>query len=77
VSDESILKLAPVTILPVVTSLNIPVERVLTGAQAAGLKYVMVIGRDQDGELYFAASESDGGTALWEMETVRLKLMGR
>lgn len=74
--DEPKLKLAPVSILPVITTHSIPVERVLDGAVAADLKYVMVIGRTQDGEFYFASTESDGGTALWEMETARLKLMG-
>lgn len=75
-SDEPKLKLAEVTILPVVTTLDIEAERVLTSALAADLKYAMVIGRTQDGEFYFASTESDGGTALWEMETARLKLMG-
>ncbi len=75
-SDEPKLKLAPVTILPVITSLDLEVGRVLDGAVEADLKYVMVIGRTQDGEFYFASNQADGGTALWEMETARMKLMG-
>lgn len=74
--DEPKLRLAPVTILPVVTSLDIDVERVLNGAVAAGLQRVMVIGVDSEGDFYFASSKSDGGSVLWDMETARLKLMG-
>lgn len=75
-SDDSKLKLAPVSILPVVTKLDIGVERVLNGALDAELDLVIVIGRTADGEFYFASSKSDGGAVLWELETARLKLMG-
>jgi len=75
-SDEPKLRLAPVTILPVITSLDIDVERVLNGAVDAALQRVLVIGIDADGEFYFASSVSDGGSVLWDMEMARLKLMG-
>lgn len=75
-SDEPKLKLAPVSILPVITSLDIGIERVLNGALDAELDLVIVIGRTPDGEFYFASSKSDGGSVLWELETARLKLMG-
>ena len=75
-SDEPKLNLAPVIILPVVTSLDIDVERVLNGAVDAKMQRVMVIGVDADGDFHFASSKSDGGSVLWDMETARLKLMG-
>ncbi len=64
-----------VTVLPVITSIPIPVERVLQAAIEAKPKYVMIIGEDADGELYFASSESDGGSALWWMEKAKRALM--
>lgn len=75
-SDEPKLRLAPVTILPVITLLDIDVERVLNGAVAAKMQRVLVIGADADGNFYFASSISDGGSVLWDMEMARLKLMG-
>lgn len=75
-SDEPKLKLAPVSILPVVTSHDIGVDRVLDGAVAANLDVAIVIGRTADGEFYFASNKSDGGAVLWELETARLKLLG-
>lgn len=64
-----------VSILPVVTTLSIPVERVLSEALKADIRKVWVIGEDADGMLYFAASESDGGEALWWMEKAKRALM--
>lgn len=75
-SDEPKLKLAPVSILPVITTLDIDVERVLNGALEARLDIAIVIGRTADGAFYFASTKSDGGAVLWELETARLKLMG-
>lgn len=64
-----------VTVLPVITSLDIPVERVLNAAITADLQEVMLIGRRKDGEFYFAASFGDGGTVLWLMERAKIELM--
>lgn len=64
-----------VTVLPVITSIPIPVERVLQAAIEAKPKYVIVIGEDVDGKLYFDSSESDGGSALWWMEKTKRALM--
>lgn len=75
-SDEPKLKLAEVKVLPVITSLDINVERVLNSALDAKLDQVVILGRDPDGQFYFASSKSDGGDVLWELETARLKLMG-
>lgn len=58
-----------------ITRLDLPAERVLSGAQAADLRSVVILGYDQDGNEYFASSMSDGGTVLWLMERARLKLL--
>lgn len=64
-----------VTVLPVVTTIDLPVERVLQAAIEAKPAFVLVIGEDSDGSLYFASSKSDGGEALWWMEKAKLALM--
>ena len=64
-----------VTLLPVITSLDVDVERILQAAIDAKPKAVWVIGEDADGELYFASSRADGGDALWWMEKAKRALM--
>ena len=64
-----------VTVLPVITTLDLDVERVLQAAIEAKPKYVLVIGEDVYGQLYFSSSQSDGGTALWWMEKAKKALM--
>ena len=64
-----------VIVLPVVTSLDLDVDRVLQAAIDAKPAYVLVIGEDADGKLYFASSKSDGGEALWWMEKATRALM--
>ncbi len=64
-----------VTVLPVITTLDLDVERVLQAAIEAKPAYVMVIGEDFHGNLYFSSSKSDGGTALWWMEKAKKALL--
>ena len=64
-----------VTVLPVITKLDLDVERVLQEAIEAKPNYVMVIGENEHGQLYFSSSQSDGGTALWWMEKAKKALM--
>lgn len=64
-----------VTVLPVITTLDLDVERVLQAAIDAKPKHVWVIGEDADGALYFASSCTDGGEALWWMEKAKRALM--
>lgn len=61
--------------LPIVTTLPLDVGRILDRAKAANMSEVVVLGYDADGEFYFAASESDGGTILWLLEVAKRKLM--
>lgn len=59
-----------------VTRLPIPVERVLQGAQDAGLTEVVVTGyREEDGAYYFASSEPDGPSCVWLLEKAKLELL--
>lgn len=74
-SDEKKLKLAPVTVMNVVTTHSIPVQRVIDGASAANLKSAIVIGYDENGEFYFASSEADGPSNLWDLEMAKKKLL--
>ena len=64
-----------VTVLPVVTTLDLDVERVLQAAIDAKLSFVFVIGANAEGQLYFASSKSDGGEVLWWMEKAKHALM--
>ena len=64
-----------VTVLPVVTTLDLDVERVLQAAIDAKPKVAIVIGEDAEGQLYFASSKADGGTVLWWMEKAKRALM--
>jgi hypothetical protein len=64
-----------VVILPVVTTIPIPVERILTQAMKADLKMCIIIGENEDGSLYFSSSEPDGGDVLWQLEKAKLALL--
>lgn len=65
--------------LPVITRLCVPVDTVLEGVNehhaTTPFKRVLVIGFDEDENEYFASSDPDGGTALWDLERCRYKLM--
>ena len=64
-----------VTILRVLTTLDVPIDRVLEGALAAELDAVVVLGYDKNGDEYFASSNADGGDVVWLMERMKLKLL--
>lgn len=50
------------------TKCDLPADAVLSAALGAGLSSVVVIGRDQSGALYFAASTASLRDVLWELE---------
>jgi len=68
------LPIPKVTPLGNVTRLDIPADRVLEGAMNK-LDGVVILGRQPDGDWYFASSIADGGTVLWMMEKLKLRLM--
>jgi hypothetical protein len=57
------------------TRLDVPCERILEGAQKAGLTEVVVLGFDADGNEYFASSVADGGDVLWHLERAKFRLL--
>lgn len=70
------LEIVPkVTILPVETRLPVPVERILEAALESKMQRCIIIGEDENGELYFASSDADGGTVLWWMEKAKKALL--
>lgn len=50
-------------------------NQVLLEARKLGLKEVVVVGYDQDGEEYLATSCADGAVALWLVETFKHVLL--
>ena len=58
-----------------VTSLPIPVERVLNSALTADLDTVLVVGYDKEGNFYFAGSEASGPENVWLLEMGKHKLI--
>lgn len=61
--------------LPVITTLDIPPERILRKAIDADLQEVIIIGTSQEGDMYFAGSMADGGNALWLIEKAKKALL--
>ena len=64
-----------VSVLPVVTSLDVPVERILNAALESTLQRVVIVGTDAEGQFYFASSMADGGDCLWWLEVAKKKLL--
>jgi hypothetical protein len=64
-----------VSILPVITTLDLPAERVLNAAINANLESCVIVGFDAKGELYFASTKADGGEVLWLFELAKKALM--
>ena len=64
-----------VVVLPVITKLDLPSERILNGALSADLERCFVVGCTKDGDLYFASSVADGGDVLWLWEKAKALLM--
>jgi hypothetical protein len=60
--------------LSVITTLPQDPDRLLQKA-IGQLDRVLIIGIDKDGGEYFASSDPDGGTCIWDMERAKLKLL--
>lgn len=60
--------------LNVITTLSLDPDRLLEKA-IGKLERVIIIGIDKDGDEYFASSEADGGTVLWDIERTKLKIL--
>ena len=57
------------------TRLDIPVDRVLSGAGTAKLESAVVVGWDADGDLYLASSLGSEGDALMLLEKAKQFLL--
>lgn len=66
--------MSKIIILPCVTSLNLPPNRVLQGAWGK-LQGVVVIGWEKQGDFYFASSIADGGDVMWLLEKAKKELL--
>ncbi|MER2512830.1 MAG: hypothetical protein ABTQ25_10540 [Nitrosomonas ureae] len=58
-----------------ITKLDLNADRVLLGAVDRGLKDVVIIGYDDDGEFYFSSSKADGGLVIYLLEMAKKKLL--
>jgi len=58
-----------------ITKLDIPTDRVLEQCKGRCSDGVVVIGFDDDGDLYFASSIADGGSVIWLLEQAKKKLL--
>ena len=58
-----------------VTTLDVPAERVLEAALVAKLESCVVLGYDDEGEVYFASSIADGADVLWLMRVAEEALL--
>lgn len=54
---------------------KIPIDQVLDGAKDKNLKEVVVIGIDQDGESYLAASEGKLSNIYYLLSKIQSKIM--
>lgn len=68
---------AEIILLDVNTKLDIPAHRVLGSAISAGVDPVLVIGYDDDGELYVACSSGKIGEILLMIERAKLVIIGQ
>lgn len=50
-------------------------DDVIAEASDEGLTTVIILGYDADGDEYFASSDADGGSVIWQMERAKLKLL--
>ena len=58
-----------------ITRLDLPTDRVLEAAKGDCSDGVVIIGFDNEGELYFASSIADGGSVIWLLEKAKKALL--
>lgn len=57
-----------------ITKLDLPPDRILDAAKGQ-MQGVVLLGWDEDGELYFASTYADGGEVLWLLEKAKQRLL--
>ena len=58
-----------------ITRLDLPTDRVLDAVKGDCSDGVVIIGFDDQGDLYFASSIADGGAVIWLLEQAKLALL--
>ena len=58
-----------------ITHIDLPTERVLDQAKGHCSDGVVIVGFDDDGELYFSSSIADGGSVIWLLELAKKRLL--
>lgn len=58
-----------------ITTLDIPPTRILARAAGAKLEQCVVVGWDEDSNLYFASSTADAAEVVWLFEVAKKKLL--
>lgn len=66
---------AEVTILNMVTRLDLPADRILKSAVDADLAEVTIVGFDAAGDFYFASNKASGPEVLWALQMAINKLL--
>lgn len=61
--------------LDVVSTLDLPPERILEAAKENVAGGVVVVGYDADGEFYFASSFANGAEVIWLTEMAKKRLL--
>lgn len=57
-----------------ITSLDIAPDRVINGSAEWGLKEVIIIGFDENGDFHFSSSMADSGDVLYWLEKAKWEL---
>ena len=58
-----------------ITSLDLPTDRVLDAAKGECSDGVVILGFDNEGQLYLASSIADGGRVIWLLEQAKRALL--
>ncbi len=58
-----------------ISILDIPPEKVLQAAIDAGVTEVVIVGTDNDGKQYIAASMASAPVIAWHLELARLRIV--
>lgn len=57
-----------------ITKLDLDPDVVLEGAKGS-MQTVVLVGFDNDGDLYFSSTAADGGTVIWLLEQAKKALL--
>lgn len=61
---------------PGASRLSTPVPKILAAAAGKKLQDVVVLGWTDEGEFYFASSDSNGATVNWMLDIAKRDLLG-